>query len=261
MTNDKSLPTAIYYVNVSDNLYKVGITQKESVIDRFTLNDQKNIKEIDHLVLPNWYYAYSLEQYIISKFRKYLWKQTKPLKSGNTEIFSTDILSFPWSATTISDSNKIINDISYSRTIYIKWKNTLKEMEINNETPFNIESVKAIEKRILKMFYLLNKTLPEETPLHIPDSGWSGNIQGHDSPYLNKQRLMLLGEYNPFEQFDEFDNLIEENSLVNLILNKVTSIEQYCDDLVTVNTLAYNNKKEVLSCFDKYSTVSDGLLK
>ncbi len=83
-------PTLIYYIKIN-NLYKVGITTKD-VATRFNLDDV-NIEIIDTLLCTTGLEAYTIEQYILNRYSKYSYSGKDILKSGNTELFTKDILS------------------------------------------------------------------------------------------------------------------------------------------------------------------------
>ena len=84
-------PATLYYLSIDNGTYyKIGITNR-SVEERFIRKDLDRIK-----ILNTWYYpqgsiAYQKEQYILKLFSEYK-AASNILASGNTEIFTTNIL-------------------------------------------------------------------------------------------------------------------------------------------------------------------------
>lgn len=94
---DPSKPAMLYYFRIEDEdfgiFYKIGITAR-SIDERYnTLFEQDKIKE---LLLEKWYEigqnALDREKLIKKTFDEYLWKGPRILRTGNTEIFTADIL-------------------------------------------------------------------------------------------------------------------------------------------------------------------------
>lgn len=87
-------PTTLYYIKIiNDNktYYKIGITVKEKLKDRFSCDDFTQITEIASKRFTNGKEAYTVEQEILSKFKEYI-TDDAPLKSGgNSEVFDQDI--------------------------------------------------------------------------------------------------------------------------------------------------------------------------
>lgn len=87
----------LYYLKVTTDdktFYKIGITNKESLNDRFCNQDMDKITILRKLYFDLGSKAYELEQYYLKLFAQYRYHGDQILKSGgNTEIFTTDILS------------------------------------------------------------------------------------------------------------------------------------------------------------------------
>jgi len=87
-------PTTLYYIQIINQgkiYYKIGITVKEKLKDRFSCDDFTQITKIATRLFPTGKEAYTLEQEILLKFKEYL-TQDSPLKSGgNSEVFDKDI--------------------------------------------------------------------------------------------------------------------------------------------------------------------------
>lgn len=91
---DQTKSATLYYLKVTYNnlvVYKIGITNR-SVQERFSTKELKSI-----LVLQTWEYplgldAYQKEQEILKLHSKFRYKGKPILTSGNTELFSIDIL-------------------------------------------------------------------------------------------------------------------------------------------------------------------------
>ena len=84
-------PTRLYYIYLSDkNLYKIGITTK-SIQERF-YNENTKIKVLKEEMFDNGFSAYYKEQLIINSNKEYLYNGEKVLKSGNTELFTKNII-------------------------------------------------------------------------------------------------------------------------------------------------------------------------
>ncbi len=84
-------PTTLYYIKV-DNLFKIGLTRK-SVEDRF----KHDLKNINIEIIETWHFdngedAYDKEQKILKAYVDYRYKGENILKSGNTELFTEDVL-------------------------------------------------------------------------------------------------------------------------------------------------------------------------
>ena len=87
-----SKETILYYLSINDGeAYKIGITCK-SVNERFTPKDRLKIEVIKTWLLPTGREAYDLEQLILKQLKAKKLVGSKLLTSGNTELFSEDIL-------------------------------------------------------------------------------------------------------------------------------------------------------------------------
>lgn len=88
---DDSKPAILYYLSINNGeAYKIGITNR-SVEERYTAEELSNIKclFIKNFIIGK--YARLEEKKILTKFKKF--KSDKHLlKSGNTELFTIDIL-------------------------------------------------------------------------------------------------------------------------------------------------------------------------
>lgn len=91
---DKNKSAILYYLRVDTNgivTYKIGITNR-TIQARFNIDDLKSIQ-----VLKTWEYplgidAYNKEQEILKYYYDYRYVGAPLLNSGNTELFSIDIL-------------------------------------------------------------------------------------------------------------------------------------------------------------------------
>lgn len=89
-----SAETKLYYLKVTKfgvTAFKIGLTIK-TVNDRFGLKDMSNIEVIDTLLFKRGSDAYAAEQSILKKYKKKQYTGVKLLSSGNTELFSIDVL-------------------------------------------------------------------------------------------------------------------------------------------------------------------------
>ena len=91
-------PTILYYLHVDNSLYKIGITSKDTVSARFG-TDISKIEVIFSITLPSGYDAYELEQKILQKYKEYAYTGPKVLVSGNTEMFTENVLQLNNNAT------------------------------------------------------------------------------------------------------------------------------------------------------------------
>lgn len=84
-------PATLYYICIEDKYYKVGITNR-TIEERFNLDKEKNIKIIAAFNYSKGIDAKTAEKAILLKYRDYLYKGPKVLKSGgNSELFSVDL--------------------------------------------------------------------------------------------------------------------------------------------------------------------------
>lgn len=87
-------PGTFYYLRVETNnkpLYKIGITNR-TVEKRFTLSDMDKITVLRTLTFEEGRSASDLEKYYLNLFRDHQYKGEPILSSGNTELFTHDIL-------------------------------------------------------------------------------------------------------------------------------------------------------------------------
>ena len=92
---DVNKPGYLYYLKVTTNdgqvLYKIGITNR-TVNERFELNDLNKIEIIKQKLYENGQDALNWETKLKRKYRKYQYKGPNILSSGNTELFTEDIM-------------------------------------------------------------------------------------------------------------------------------------------------------------------------
>jgi predicted nucleic acid-binding Zn-ribbon protein len=91
---DGSKPGILYYLEITTEkgvLYKVGITNL-TVQQRFSNKELSKIKVLRITEYGVGADAYKEEQKLLKKYSEYLYKGESVLKSGNTEIFTKDIL-------------------------------------------------------------------------------------------------------------------------------------------------------------------------
>ena len=88
--NYQDKTTYLYYVLINDFYYKIGITSRE-IEERFR-HEPAEVKVIYKKVFETGIQAYNIEQDIISSNYKFRYKGAPILKSGNSEIFTKDIL-------------------------------------------------------------------------------------------------------------------------------------------------------------------------
>ena len=87
-------PTTIYYIYLPDyDLYKIGLTQK-GIKSRFKVDIDKGIRieVISAKMFEDGLDAFNLEQLILSTFNDSQYRGDKILCSGNTELFTMDVL-------------------------------------------------------------------------------------------------------------------------------------------------------------------------
>lgn len=92
---DKTEPAILYYLKIvtDDNqvLYKIGITNK-TVNERFNLKELSKIEVVKLTEYNTGQDAYNEEQRILKQFKEYQYIGPDILTSGNTELFTIDIL-------------------------------------------------------------------------------------------------------------------------------------------------------------------------
>lgn len=85
----------LYYLKITTDtgeiLYKIGITNR-TVNERFSLVDLSKIEIIKQKLYENGQDAYNWEQKMLRMYKKYKYKGPKVLDSGNTELFTEDVL-------------------------------------------------------------------------------------------------------------------------------------------------------------------------
>lgn len=88
-------PAYLYYLKIiaesGQVLYKIGITGK-TVEERFSLVDLSKIEIIKLKLYYNGVEAYEWEQKLLKMYKKYKYIGPKVLESGNTELFTEDII-------------------------------------------------------------------------------------------------------------------------------------------------------------------------
>lgn len=88
------LPTILYYLRVTVGkvkTYKIGITSS-SVTNRYEAKDLKNIEIIQEWRYNNGKDAYEIEQKILKDNKEYKYRGLPLLVSGNSELFTKDVL-------------------------------------------------------------------------------------------------------------------------------------------------------------------------
>ena len=87
-----SKPTILYYLSINnDQAFKIGITSK-SVNTRFSATDVKKIEVLFTHEFATGRLAYTVEQYLLNRFKEYSYTGLRLLESGNTELLTTNIL-------------------------------------------------------------------------------------------------------------------------------------------------------------------------
>lgn len=88
-------PAYLYYLKITteDNqtLYKIGITNK-TVNERFGLIDLSKIEIVKQKLYDIGQDAYDWEQKLLKMYKQYQYKGPNVLESGNTELFTEDII-------------------------------------------------------------------------------------------------------------------------------------------------------------------------
>ena len=88
-SNDINEPTIVYYINVSDLAFKIGITG-QSIKERFG-SDYDCITVLETYQCLSRNEAYAIEQEILRRYKYLQYKGDDLLKNGNTELFHSDI--------------------------------------------------------------------------------------------------------------------------------------------------------------------------
>lgn len=91
---NKEKNAIMYYIKVKhndDTLYKIGITNK-TIIERFTASDRSKISVIAIWEFAVGVEAYNKEQELLQEHSAYKYTGDTILSSGNTELFTHDVL-------------------------------------------------------------------------------------------------------------------------------------------------------------------------
>ncbi len=92
---DPFSPGILYYLRITVSeevvLYKIGITNR-TVTERFTKSDLQLITIIDEWGFDNGRDAWDRERDVLNSFRKYKYLGPNVLSSGNSELFTHDVL-------------------------------------------------------------------------------------------------------------------------------------------------------------------------
>ena len=99
---NKNKPAILYYLRITTDddkvLYKIGITNR-TVNERFGLTELSKIEIIKQKLYENGQDAYNWEQKMLKKYKRYKYKGPKVLDSGNTELFTEDVLAMYYAET------------------------------------------------------------------------------------------------------------------------------------------------------------------
>jgi hypothetical protein len=90
----KALPATLYYLKVTSGdtvLYKIGITNR-TVKQRYTTTNHNLINIVFIKEFKSGLDCYNEEQRLLKKYKDYLYKGSPILSSGNTELFTKDIM-------------------------------------------------------------------------------------------------------------------------------------------------------------------------
>lgn len=92
---DPGKAAVLYYLKITtekgQKLYKIGITNR-TVKERFNLTDLKKIEVVKQKLYQNGAHALEWEQKLLKLYKSYQYKGPNMLESGNTELFTEDIL-------------------------------------------------------------------------------------------------------------------------------------------------------------------------
>lgn len=90
-----SKPAILYYLKVTTNsgqiLYKIGITNR-TVNERFQLADLQKIEIVKQKLYESGQDAWDWETKLKRKYKEYQYTGPDILSSGNTELFTEDII-------------------------------------------------------------------------------------------------------------------------------------------------------------------------
>ena len=85
-------PGILYYLRINGGqAYKIGITNK-SVNERFRASDIQKIEVLKEVYYEDGKECADEERRILNEYKKYKYEGTSLLESGNTELFSIDVL-------------------------------------------------------------------------------------------------------------------------------------------------------------------------
>ena len=85
-------PAILYYLSINDGqAYKIGITNR-TLDERFSLSELISIRMLSATQYSVGADAYAEEQRILKEYKMYKYNGPNLLKSGNTELFSKDVL-------------------------------------------------------------------------------------------------------------------------------------------------------------------------
>ena len=89
---DFTKPAILYYLYLpNEQIYKIGITNR-TIKERFYPTELPNIVVLDVISYKTGKEAFQAEYRIKSKFKSFKYKQTTPLKIGNSELYTTPLL-------------------------------------------------------------------------------------------------------------------------------------------------------------------------
>lgn len=102
---DRSKPAYLYYLKVTIEegkvLYKIGITNR-TVDERFNLTDLSKIEIVKQKLYENGFEALEWETKLKQLYKEYQYKGPDILSSGNTELFTEDIIAMYCEANNLS---------------------------------------------------------------------------------------------------------------------------------------------------------------
>lgn len=105
---DKTKPAYLYYLKVTteDNqvLYKIGITNR-TVNERFSLTDLSKIEIVKQKLYENGSEALAWETKLKQMYKEYQYKGPDILSSGNTELFTEDIIAMYYKGCVHTEEN------------------------------------------------------------------------------------------------------------------------------------------------------------
>lgn len=164
---NQNKPGVLYYLKVTKNksvFYKIGITNL-SVQQRFG-KDMEYIKILKQTIYQNGKEAYLEEQRILRKYKKYRYKGPDLLKSGNTELFTKDILN-------MNNLNKNINKAIGLQIIKPQIQIALNKTEMNAlivEALANPDTAAAVKRAITPLLADSFPQFPEFTNVFLGET-------------------------------------------------------------------------------------------